>query len=119
MSAPDQTSDADLARATATLEEQVWRELRQCYDPELPVNIVDLGLVYDMQHAPLAEGGHRVEVLMTVTSPACAISEVLRTEVEQRIRLLPDVREVAVEITFDPPWSIERMTDDARMLLNM
>ena len=61
--------------ATAQLERLVWQELRECYDPEIPVNIVELGLVYAMRTEPLPEGGHRVEVLMTVTSTACGMSE--------------------------------------------
>jgi metal-sulfur cluster biosynthetic enzyme len=101
------------------LEARVWQELRECYDPEIPVNIVDLGLVYTMNLEALAEGGHRVQVLMTVTSPACGMSEILREEAEARIRKLPDVREVEVAVTFDPPWTPERMTEDARMLLNL
>jgi len=105
--------------ATTELEKLVWKELRECYDPEIPVNIVDLGLVYAMCSEPLPEGGHRVEVLMTVTSPACGMSEILRTEAGDRIRKLPDVRQVEVAITFDPPWTPELMTDDARMLLNL
>jgi metal-sulfur cluster biosynthetic enzyme len=105
--------------ATAELEKLVWLELRQCFDPEIPVNIVDLGLVYAMRSAPLPEGGHRVEVLMTVTSPACGMSEILRTDADGRIRKLPNVREVEVAVTFDPPWTPELMTDDARMLLNL
>jgi metal-sulfur cluster biosynthetic enzyme len=104
---------------TATLEGLVWQELRECYDPEIPVNIVELGLVYAMKSAPLSDGGHRVEVLMTVTSPACGMSEILRTEAEGRIRKLPDVREVEVAITFDPPWTPELMSDEARQMLNL
>ncbi|HEX7505623.1 MAG TPA: iron-sulfur cluster assembly protein [Polyangia bacterium] len=105
--------------ATATLERLVWQELRECYDPEIPVNIVDLGLVYAMRSEPLPQGGHRVEVLMTVTSPACGMSEVLRTEADTRIRKLTGVAEVEVAITFDPPWTPELMTEDARLLMNM
>jgi metal-sulfur cluster biosynthetic enzyme len=111
---------ADAPEITTTeLEKLVWQELRQCFDPEIPVNIVDLGLVYAMQSAPLPEGGHRVEVLMTVTSPACGMSEILRNEADDRIHALPGVREVEVAITFDPPWTPELMTADARMLLNL
>jgi metal-sulfur cluster biosynthetic enzyme len=104
---------------TATLEGLVWQELRACYDPEIPINIVELGLVYAMKSAPLPDGGHRVEVLMTVTSPACGMSEILRTEADERIRKLPDVREVEVAVTFDPPWTPELMTDEARQMLNL
>ncbi len=105
--------------ATAQLERLVWQELRECYDPEIPVNIVELGLVYAMRSEPLPEGGHRVEVLMTVTSPACGMSEILRSEADARIRKLPGVAQVEVAITFDPPWTPELMSDDARMMLNL
>jgi metal-sulfur cluster biosynthetic enzyme len=101
------------------LERLVWQELRQCFDPEIPVNIVDLGLVYAMHAEPLPEGGHRVEVSMTVTSPGCGMSEILRNEADARIRALPGVRQTDVAITFDPPWTPELMTAEARMLLNL
>lgn len=107
------------AVANQTLEDRVWSELRELYDPEIPVNVVELGLIYAMQTAPLPEGGHRVEVLMTVTSPACGMSEVLRSEADARIRKLPDVREVEVAVTFDPPWTPELMSEEAKLLLNL
>ena len=105
--------------AGVALDALVWQELRECYDPEIPVNIVDLGLVYAMRSAALPGGGHRVEVLMTVTSPACGMSEILRNEADARIRKLAGVAEVEVAITFDPPWTPELMTEDARMMLNL
>ena len=105
--------------ATSVLERLVWQELRECYDPEIPVNIVDLGLIYAMRSEQLPDGGHRVEVLMTVTSPACGMSETLRSEADERIRRLPGVAEVVVAVTFDPPWTPELMTEDARLLLNL
>jgi metal-sulfur cluster biosynthetic enzyme len=110
---------AQVDLSTADLETRVWHELRQCFDPEIPVNIVELGLVYAMRSEPLPAGGHRVEVLMTVTSPGCGMSEILRNEAELRIGNLPGVREVVVAITFDPPWTPERMSDEARLLLNL
>jgi metal-sulfur cluster biosynthetic enzyme len=114
------TTDAQTSEpATAKLESLVWQELRECYDPEIPVNIVELGLIYAMRSEPLPSGGHRVEVLMTVTSPACGMSEILRTDADTRIRKLPGVAEVEVAITFDPPWSPELMSDDARMILDL
>jgi metal-sulfur cluster biosynthetic enzyme len=126
MPAPDhqkpavaETAAAAQTESSSALEGLVWNELRELYDPEIPVNIVDLGLIYDMRTAPLPDGGHRVEVLMTVTSPACGMSEVLRTEADARIRKLPDVLEVEVAVTFDPPWTPELMTEDARLLLNL
>jgi metal-sulfur cluster biosynthetic enzyme len=107
------------AETEGTLEQLVWRELREIYDPEIPINVVELGLIYAMRTVPLSEGGHRVEVLMTVTSPACGMSEVLRSEADARLRKLPDVREVEVAVTFDPPWTPDSMTEEARLLLNM
>lgn len=107
------------ASATSVLEARVWQELRELYDPEIPVNIVELGLIYAMQAAPLPDGGYRVEVLMTVTSPACGMSEVLRSEADARLRRLPEVREVEVAVTFEPPWTPELMSEDARLLLNI
>jgi metal-sulfur cluster biosynthetic enzyme len=115
----DEATAAAQGEATRTLEGLVWNELRELFDPEIPVNIVDLGLIYDMHAAPVADGGHRVEVLMTVTSPACGMSEVLRAEADARIRSLPGVHEVEVAVTFDPPWTPELMTEDARLLLNL
>jgi metal-sulfur cluster biosynthetic enzyme len=112
-------SPATTELPTDELEKLVWQELRQCFDPEIPVNIVELGLVYAMRSERLPGGGHRVEVLMTVTSPACGMSEMLRDEVEARIERLPGVQEVAVAVTFDPPWTPALMTAEARMLLNL
>jgi len=113
----EKTPAADLS--TEELEKLVWQQLRDCYDPEIPVNIVDLGLVYAMRSEPLPAGGHRVEVLMTVTSPACGMSEILRAEADAKIRKLPGVAEVEVAVTFDPPWTPELMSEDARMMLNL
>ncbi len=105
--------------AAAELERLVWEELRQCFDPEIPVNIVDLGLVYAVHAVPFSDGDHRVEVVMTVTSPGCAMAEILHDEIEDRLRRLPGAREVEVEVTFDPPWTPDRMTADARAALNL
>jgi metal-sulfur cluster biosynthetic enzyme len=102
-----------------SLEALVWRELGELYDPEIPVSVVELGLIYAMRTAPLPGGGNRVEVLMTVTSPACGMSEVLRTEADARLRRLPNVSEVEVAVTFDPPWTPELMSEEARLLLNL
>jgi metal-sulfur cluster biosynthetic enzyme len=103
----------------AKLDDLVWQELRSCFDPEIPVNIVDLGLIYAMHTEVLPEGGYRVEVLMTVTSPACGMSETLREDADTRIRRLPGVKQVEIAVTFDPPWTPELMSEDARLLLNL
>ena len=105
--------------STEDLEERVWDELGQCFDPEIPVNIVDLGLVYAVRAEPLPAGDHHVAVLMTVTSPGCGVSEILRHNAERLIASLPGVRDVEIAITFDPPWTPEMMSAEARLLLNL
>ena len=105
--------------AAGTLFDQCMEELQNCYDPEFPVNIVDLGLVYVCQVSPLPEGGYEVLVLMTLTSPACGMGDILKIEVERKLANLPDVNRVKVEFLFDPPWDMERMTDAARLQLGL
>ena len=97
------------------LEERVVDVLKSCYDPEIPVNIYDLGLIYEVRVDP----GNDVFVKMTLTSPACPVAETLPPEVEQKIKELPDVNNAKVEITFDPPWDKEMMSEEARLELGM
>jgi probable FeS assembly SUF system protein SufT len=101
------------------LEEQVWDQLRTCYDPEIPVNIVELGLVYGCKVTPHPEGGHRVDVRLTLTAPGCGMGDVLANEAENKLRALPGVREVHVELVFDPPWDLSMMPESARLALGM
>lgn len=100
-------------------EEEVWKQLRSCYDPEIPVNIVDLGLVYDCQITPLSTGGNRVDVKMTLTAPGCGMAEPIRMDVESKIRALPGVSEVNVEVVWDPPWSQDMLSEAARLELGL
>ncbi len=97
------------------LNERVVDVLKSCYDPEIPVNIFDLGLIYSVD----VNDGNDVDVLMTLTSPACPVAETLPPEVEQKIRELPDVNSAKVTITFDPPWDKEMMSEEARLELGM
>jgi len=97
------------------LEERVIDVLKSCYDPEIPVNIYDLGLIYEVK----VNEGNDIFVSMTLTSPACPVAETLPPEVEQRIQELPDVNSAKVEITFDPPWEKEMMSEEARLELGM
>ena len=99
--------------------EQVWSALRTVYDPELPVNVVDLGLIYSCELTPRPEGGNRVAVRMAMTAPGCGMSNVLKADVERKLLRLPGVEEAAVEVVFDPPWSKERMSEAARLQLGM
>ncbi|HEV8200197.1 MAG TPA: DUF59 domain-containing protein [Candidatus Polarisedimenticolia bacterium] len=97
------------------LEELVIDQLRSCYDPEIPVNIYELGLIYDIDVT--ADG--KVDVRMTLTSPMCPVAGSLPPDVESRIRSIPGVTEAKVEVTWDPAWGPEMMTEAARLQLNM
>lgn len=101
------------------MENLVWDELRTCYDPEIPVNIADLGLVYGCVVTPLAEGGYRVEIRMTLTAPGCGMGDVLKAEVESKVQDLAGVREIDVELVFDPPWDFSMIPDAAKLTLGM
>lgn len=98
---------------------QVWDQLRTVYDPEIPVDLVELGLVYGCVDVPLPGGGHRVEITMTVTAPGCGMAEILRAEVGRKVSALPGVFEVAVEVVFDPPWDQSRMSEAAKLQLGL
>lgn len=112
-SADEVDPDADVS------DELVWEQLRQCFDPEIPLNIVELGLVYAVEILQLDEGGYRVNVEMTLTAPGCGMGQVLADDVEFRLRSLPGVREANIELVFDPPWSPDRMSEAGRLELGM
>ncbi len=100
-------------------EEQVLAELRTCYDPEIPVNIVDLGLVYDLQITPLPAGGNRVEIKMTLTAPGCGMGPVLQQDVESKVSNIPGVRETAVFLVWDPQWNRDMLSEAAKLQLGL
>ncbi len=117
--APAQPAGSN-AGAEGPLEEQrLWNEMRTCYDPEIPVNIVDLGLVYDLHVTALPEGGSRVGVKMTLTAPGCGMGEMIRTDVEEKLKSVPGVAEANVELVFDPPWNQGMMSEAARLQLGL
>ncbi len=103
----------------ATVEEMVWNQMRTCYDPEIPVNIVDLGLVYACDISPLPDGGHKVDVEMTLTAPGCGMGEVLKAEMARKISTVPGVKAINVALVWEPQWDQSRMTDAAKLKLNM
>jgi probable FeS assembly SUF system protein SufT len=98
--------------------DQLWDALRSVYDPEIPVNIVDLGLIYDVD-VERADGHQRVQVRMTLTAPGCGMGPVLVEEIKERLQLVPYVDEVAVELVFDPPWTRDRMSEEAQLELGL
>ena len=105
------------AAAAEFNEQMVWDELKGVYDPEIPVNIVDLGLIYSAKITPQGEDGKRIEIQMSMTAPGCGMGNVLKADVETRLRRLPSVKEVQVEVVFDPPWDMSRMSEAARLQL--
>ena len=96
-----------------SLEERVKDELKTCFDPEIPVNIWELGLIYEIK----VNEGNDVYVKMTLTSPACPVAESLPPEIEQKIKTIVDVNSAKVEVTFDPPWNKDMMTEEAKLEL--
>ncbi len=104
------------ARKDGTVdEERVWNQLRTCYDPEIPINIVELGLIYNCDITPLEDGGNRVDIIMTLTAPGCGMGQFLAEDVRSKVLGVPNVTEVNVELTFDPPWNQSMMSDLARL----
>jgi probable FeS assembly SUF system protein SufT len=99
--------------------EAVWEVLRNCYDPEIPVNIVDLGLVYDMQISPLPSGRSAVEVKMTLTAPGCGMGGAIAGDAREKILGLPGVEEANVEVVWDPPWHHAMISENGRRILGL
>ena len=96
-------------------EDLVWNQLRTCYDPEIPINIVDLGLIYNCQIIPLEDGGNRVDIVMTLTAPGCGMGQFLAEDVRSKVAGVHNVTEVNVDLTFDPPWDPSMMSEAARL----
>lgn len=101
------------------VEKNCWEVMKTVYDPEIPVNIVDLGLVYHCSAEPNPEGGNDVRIQMTLTAPGCGMGPVIQGDVEKSIRALPGVRSVNVEVVLDPPWSREMMSEVAQVQLGL
>lgn len=99
--------------------DQVVDALRTVFDPEIPVNVVDLGLIYGYEAHELPDGTHRVEIQMSMTAPGCGMGDVLRDDAHQRVAELPGVSEVNVELVWDPPWSMSRMSEGAKLELGI
>jgi probable FeS assembly SUF system protein SufT len=109
--------DESVAETKEAVEERIWEQMKKCYDPEIPVNVVDLGLIYDCDVAASPNGGHSVEVKMTLTAPGCGMGPVLAEDVKNRVQEVPGVEQVHVEVVFDPPWNPNMMTEAARLQL--
>ena len=105
--------------AEKPLVDLAWDQLKTCYDPEIPVNIVDLGLVYSCDVAPTEAGGQRVVVRFSLTAPGCGMGDVLKTDIQGKMAALPGVTETDVDVSLDPPWDQSRMSDAARLQLGL
>jgi probable FeS assembly SUF system protein SufT len=103
------------------LEERIWAQLRTCYDPEIPVDIVELGLIYGVELQPAEDGSdaQSVQVKMTLTAPGCGMGEILTRDVRDKVLGLRGVHDVDVELVFDPPWNQQMMSEAARLQLGM
>ncbi len=105
--------------AEAFSEAAVWAALRTCFDPEIPVNIVDLGLVYDLAIEKTAAGGHSVEVKMTLTAPGCGMGPVIAEDARQKISALPTVESAKVHVVWDPIWGPQMISAEGRKILGL
>jgi probable FeS assembly SUF system protein SufT len=101
------------------LEPQLWDTLKSCYDPEIPVNIVDLGLIYDLHVEPAENGQHRVEVKMTLTAPGCGMGGVIAGDAQEKLLALPGVADAVVQVVWDPPWHQSMITAEGRRVLGL
>jgi probable FeS assembly SUF system protein SufT len=97
----------------------VWKQLRTCFDPEIPINVVDLGLVYEAVVSRREDGERQVEVKMTLTAPGCGMGDILIDDVRTKLELIPTVAEADVELVFDPPWNRMMMSEAARLETGM
>ena len=112
------TSSGDTEAPAEFSENLVWDQLRTVYDPEIPVNVVDLGLIYLCQISPVADG-NRIDIKMTMTAPGCGMSDVLKADIQRKLSSLPTVKELNIDVVFDPPWHPGRMTEGARLQLGL
>lgn len=104
----------------ASLEKMIWEQLKTCYDPEIPVNIADLGLIYSCKIFPLAEGGgYRVQIQMTLTAPGCGMGQVLQSDVRAKLLRLPGVKEAQVDLVWEPLWDRSMMSEAAKLQLGI
>ena len=105
---PDNATDSDI-------QEVIWQQLKTCFDPEIPINVVDLGLIYRCDVTPTVDGQRSVSIDMTLTAPGCGMGEILVQDAQEKVAVIPTVADVRVELVFDPPWNQSMMSDEARL----
>lgn len=105
---PENATDSDLEKA-------VWDQLRTCYDPEIPINVVELGLIYESKLEPLPDGKRKAVIRMTLTAPGCGMGDILVADARTKVLEIPGIAEADVQLVFDPPWTQDRMSEAARL----
>jgi probable FeS assembly SUF system protein SufT len=113
------TATASGSMTQEQLEKQVWESLKTCYDPEIPVNIVDLGLIYDCHLTKLSADNYKADVKMTLTAPGCGMGPVLAQDVQNKLLSIEPIDEANVELVWDPPWNQGMMTEAAKLQLGL
>lgn len=111
--------DAYINDPNVALEDKIWAQLKTCYDPEIPVNIVDLGLVYEVKTEMLGEDGYKAIVRMTLTAPGCGMGPIIAAEAKSKVAMIPQIKEVEMVVVFDPPWDRSRLSDAAKLALGL
>jgi len=111
--------EAQLAGAGGSVEDQVWHQLRSCFDPEIPVNIVELGLVYDCRVDALPDGGHKAVVHFTLTAQGCGMGQFIKADIRKKLLVLAEIREAEVELVWDPPWNQSMIAVSAKQQLGI
>ncbi|HET7268684.1 MAG TPA: putative Fe-S cluster assembly protein SufT [Oleiagrimonas sp.] len=109
---PDNAGDADV-------EKLIWQQLRTCFDPEIPVNVVDLGLIYDVSLEHTESGERSVYIKLTLTAPGCGMGDILVDDVREKVEMIPTIVESDVDMVFDPPWNYSMMSDEAKLETGM
>lgn len=109
---PENATDADF-------EELIWDQMRTCFDPEIPINIVDLGLIYECDIEKSSDGQRRIGIKMTLTAPGCGMGDILMADVREKVEIVPTVERADVELVFDPPWNQSMMSEEARLEAGM
>ena len=100
---------------TKEIEKVVWEQLKTCYDPEIPINVVDLGLIYSCEIQTVESNEYMAKVEMTLTAPGCGMGDILMQDVKEKIEIVPNIREANVELVFDPPWNQSMMSETAQL----
>jgi probable FeS assembly SUF system protein SufT len=113
--APLETPEVPPDANEQQIEAVIWQQLRTCYDPEIPINIVDLGLIYQCELESLGPQRWAAHIAMTLTAPGCGMGEILVQDVREKIELIPAIEQVDVDLVFDPPWNQSMMSEEARL----